>query len=108
MALLISTNRCAQEEILGGLIKVSLEHSGQSTQTLIQALDHLRARDDLDVVLTGFYESRSPYQPEFGLAWFRKKDGSASYLHPGFLPQNALMIGGLVYHVYSDRWSIHT
>ena len=108
MTLLVSTNRYAQEEILVGMAKVQLHHSSESRQSFMQALEGLRLRTDLDVVITGYFEARNSSQLEFGLAWFRKSGGTDQYQHPGSTPQNVFMLGGLVYHPHSDQWSIHT
>lgn len=76
MALLTAVNREAQQEIMNGLFKVSLEHTKRSRDSLTERLNNLAKREDMDAVITHFRKSANPCQPEFGLAFF-KKDGSA-------------------------------
>lgn len=107
MSILLSINSDAQQEILEGLVNITSDHSEKSKKSLIEKLKNLASRQDMDIVITGYRISKNLHQTEFSLAFFKKTEGGKEY-HPQYHPQNVLMIGGLVYHKYTDSWSVNT
>ena len=107
MALLISTSPDAQEKIIEGLCRIMTEHSEHSRKHFSQKMKFLAdTPSDLDVVIASYCENCG--HPEFGLTWHKSTKDSQQYSHPAASGQRPHMIGGLVFHSFSDNWGVHT
>jgi hypothetical protein len=107
MALLISPNPVAQEEILKGFCQIMTEHSEHSRKAFRDRLKILSdTPPDLDVVIVNY--SGNGGHPEFGLFWHRTSDEPDQHAQPSEKNQRPYMVGGLVFHAYNDTWGVHT
>lgn len=106
MALLISTNPFAQQEILSGMLRVFKQHSVESRNSFADRIQYLASNTNVDIVITGYFHRSD--QPEFGLCWFQKNNPLCEHLHPLEKSQNPLMVGGLVFHGFDESWGVHT
>ncbi len=106
MALLISTDPYAQQQVLQGIVQVLSQHSTHSKKYFRDRIEYLSSIPNVDIVITGCFP-RASYS-EFGLAWFRKTNGSDAHLHPLKKSLDPFMVGGLVFHEYDQTWGVHT
>lgn len=106
MALLISTNPFAQQEILRGMLRVFTRHTPGSRQSFADRIEYLSSINNLDVVITGYFHRTD--QPEFGLSWFQKGKARYEHLHPLAREDSPFMAGGLVFHGFDETWGVHT
>jgi hypothetical protein len=107
MALLLSPNPDAQSEIIKGFCQIMTEHSEHSRKAFRHRLNFLAdTPPDLDVVMVNY--SGNGGHPEFGLIWRRTSEGPDQNACSSEGNQRPYMVGGLVYHSYSDTWGIHT
>ncbi|EFI34097.1 hypothetical protein Dthio_PD1437 [Desulfonatronospira thiodismutans ASO3-1] len=104
MALLITTQPYAQQEIIRGITRVICEHSPNSRRKFQEKLHNLAALPSTDVVITGYTEGFS--HPEFTLAWYRQ-NGNPD-LHPLERQEGPFMVGVMVFHDFEDCWCTHT
>ena len=107
MALLMSHNPDAQEEIIKGFCKVMTEHSEQSRKAFRGRLKFLAdTPPTLDVVIANYTENCGA--PEFGLTWRRTSQEPDQHACSSERSQRPYMVGGLVFHAHSDTWGVHT
>ena len=104
MSLLISTIIEAQKEIVNGLFKITIEHSEGSKHEFINTVQKLASREDVDIVITTYRERHSPYQPEFGLAWYKHNEHDHSNLET----QIPILVGAIVFDQTTESWEVHT
>jgi len=101
MALLVTINPLDQQRILRGFCTVLTEHSQNSRNILAMRLRQLEAEQLRDAVLTSCVEDHQHL--EFGLSWFDRDPGQ----HPQLSDFYPLRDGEIVYHPFSDVWSVH-
>ncbi len=106
MALLLSPNPVAQEEILKGFCQIMTEHSEHSRKAFRDRLKFLSdTPPDLEIVIVNY--SGNGGHPEFGLIWHRATE-EPDQQHPHEEYHRPYMVGGLVFHSYNDSWGVHT
>jgi hypothetical protein len=101
VALLISINPLAQMEILRGFCTVLKEHSQNSRNILAMQINQIESNNARDAVLTSCILDQQHL--EFGLSWFESNPGQ----HPQLSGVYPVSDGEIVYHPFSDVWSVH-
>jgi hypothetical protein len=101
MALLVTINPLEQLKILRGFCTVLTDHSQNSRNIFAMRLRQLEAEHLRDAVLTSCVVEQQHL--EFGLSWFESNPGQHPQLS-GFYPVSD---GEIVYHPFSDVWSVH-
>ncbi len=101
MALLVTINPLDQQKILRGISTVLTDHSQNSRNILAMRFAQIESNNARDAVLTSCIEDHQHL--EFGLSWFESNPGQ----HPQLSGVYPLKDGELVFHPFSDVWSVH-
>jgi len=107
MALLISTNPDAQEEIIKGFCQIMTEHNEHSRKAFRHRIKFLSdTPPELDVVLVNYSENGG--NPEFSIFWHRTSEEPDQNACSSEGNQRPYMVGALVFHNFNDSWGVHT
>jgi hypothetical protein len=101
MALLVTINPLDQQKILRGISTVLTSHSQNSRNILAMQINQIESNKARDAVITSCVMDQQHL--EFGLSWFESNPGQ----HPQLSGVYPLVDGEIVYHPFSDVWSVH-